>query len=186
MGHRIIAIIGRPRTLAPLIARFGPPAPVELPFGLILAPLDEERLDALAVSSAPAFEGFTYLTPAMAAEIGRALGSGSALYLETDYHGGAGFQSAALFEAGTLLWRRAEAALGPRQGQSWLSRFCKPSEPRAPSPISAGLAHLGVRASGGRDEFDRVGLAEFRSLEALGLDPSRRLRPDQDQDPREG
>jgi hypothetical protein len=65
---------------------------------LLLLPLDEERLDALAMSTEDSLQGFTYLTPAIASEIGRALDDEPALYVETDYFGGVGSQSAAYFE----------------------------------------------------------------------------------------
>ena len=171
LGHRINAIIARRQTLAGLAGRLGPPEPVDLPFDLIIVPLDEERLDAIATSAEPSFDGFIYLTPTMAAGIGRELGEGPALYIETDYHGGAGFQGAALFEHGALVWKRTEAAPGaikPQPPRSWLARLLRPHVPPAKpsrsgkSPISEGLAKLGVVASRSGDEFDRVGLGDFR------------------------
>ncbi len=173
MGHAIAAMIGNRRTLAGLIERLGPPEPTEIPFDLVVVPLNDERWDAIATSSEPAFDGFTYLTPETAAGIGRQLGEGPALYIETDYHGGTGRQGAALFDGNALVRRRTESTLGSNERRSWFARRRTPSDRPAKSPISEGLARLGVVASGSEDEFDRVGLGGFRSLAALGLD-----RPD--------
>lgn len=152
MGHHITALIGARSTPAGLTEWFGPPDPVEVAFGLVVLGLDERRLDALALSAEAVFEGFTFLTPALSAAIGGALNAGSALYVETAYFGGTGDQGAALFENGAPVWRATETTAGP-----------------APSPISRGLARLGVIPADGRDAFDTIGLGGFRSLEDLGL-----------------
>lgn len=170
MVHCINALIGGRPALAPLIERFGPPDPTELPFGLVIVPLDERRLDALAMSNEPPLDGFTYLNPAMAREIANAMSHGRALYIETEYFGGTGGQSAALFESGTLAWKAAESTLEPAASRSFITRLFKPSAVPSRSPISEGLAKLGVVPSTARDEFDQVGLGRFRSLEAFGLD----------------
>lgn len=157
MSHHINALIGRRSVLAGLIDRLGIPAPTDLPFDLVIIPLDEGRLDALALSSAPAYDGFTYLTPDIASVIALALDGGAALYIETDYFGGVGGQAAGLVENGSLVW----SAVSSNENSEAL-----PDK----TPISAGLAKLGVIAEAGRDEFDEVGLVRFRSLDALGLD----------------
>lgn len=127
----------------------------------------------------PVFGGFVHLKPMIAAEIGRRLGKGPALYIETDYFGGTGHQGAALFENGALAWKRTESTPGaskPQPPRPWLARLLRPIAPAvkpprsAKSPISEGLARLGVLATGSEDEFDRAGLGNFRSLEDLGFD----------------
>ena len=157
MGHHINALIGRRSVLTSLIDRLGAPAPTELPFELVIVPLDERRLDILALSTAPAFDGFTYLTPDIVSAIAAALDNGPALYIETDYFGGIGQQAAGLVENGRLAWRAASS----NESDSPL-----PDK----TPISQGLAKIGVVAAAGRDEFDEIGLVRFRSLDALGLD----------------
>jgi hypothetical protein len=169
MGHHINAVIGSSKALASLADRLGSPDPVELPFDLVIIPLDEQRLDAIAMSVEPAFDGFTYLTPTMAREIGSAISNGPALYIETEYFGGMGSQSAALFENGVLTWKDAESTIETVAARSFLTRFFRPSAAASKSPISAGLAKLGIVGSEGQDEFDRIGLGRFRSLEDLGL-----------------
>lgn len=170
MGHCITALIGSRDALASLIGRFDPPDPIDLAFGLVLVPLNEQRMDAIAMSVEPPLEGFTYLTPAMARAIGDAVGGGRALYIETEYFGGSGGQGAALFEAGGLSWQDAESTFESAASKSSITRFFSPSARSAQSPISAGLARLGVVPESGQDEFDRIGLGRFRSLDELGFD----------------
>jgi hypothetical protein len=170
MGHHITAIIGSRQVLRGLIDRFGDPGPTALPFDLVIIPLGYQRHDALAMSVTPAFEGFIYLKPEKADAIGRAVGDGRALYVETEYFGSMGQQAAALFEDGVMVWQGARSTFEPYKPKSIRERlFGQPAE-TARSPISQGLARLGVVASIGLDEFDSVGLGRFRSLEDLGLD----------------
>ena len=96
MGHHINALIGTPEALSSFVQRSSSPAATEIPFGLIVIPLDEERLDAIAMSTEPVIEGFIYLTPKIAEEISGRI-EGPALYIETDYFVGLGGQSAAIF-----------------------------------------------------------------------------------------
>lgn len=105
----------------------------------------------------------------MAAQIGRALDPGRALYIEADYFGGTGGQGAALFEDGALVWSASESTDDVAAPRSWLARTLKPTAPPARSAISRGLAALGVMPLVGRDEFDGLGLSRFRSLDDLGL-----------------
>ncbi|MBY8822230.1 hypothetical protein [Sphingomonas colocasiae] len=120
------------------------------------------------MSVQPAIDGFTYLTPLMAEEIAAAA-SGPTLYLETDYFGGIGGQSAAYFENGQLTWWGAESSEEPPTGTSLADLYEKTAN-CGKSPINEGLYRLGVVRSGERDEFDQIGLQHFRSLEALGID----------------
>ena len=63
-------------------------------------------------------------------------------YVETEYFGGTGVQ-------GSVVWRRGEAVLS-----------AKSPDPR---PINSALALLGVDRREHHDEFDALGLGEYRS-----------------------
>lgn len=168
MGHHINALIGSDEVLKGFVERLGSPAPTKLSFGLVIIPLDEQRLDAIAMSVEPAIDGFTYLTRLMAEEIAAAL-SGPTLYVETDYFGGIGRQSAAYFENGQLMWWGAESNEVPSARSSLATLYDKTAN-NGKSPINEGLRRLGVVRSEECDEFDRIGLQRFRSLEALGIE----------------
>jgi len=66
--------------------------------------------------------------------------------IETDYFGGHGDQAAVVYHARACLMPRTEGRRGP---------------------INRALRLLGVRASRGRDEFDTLGLANYRSFDEL-------------------
>lgn len=133
-----------------------------------MVPLNVQRLDTLAVSAEAPFEGFLFLKPAIANEIERGLGAGRALYIETEYFGGRGEQSAALFEDGRLVWRGAESNAEPVFQKTWHQPyFDLATRTQRKSSISQGLSMLGVVPSADGDEFDRLGLGHFRSLHAL-------------------
>lgn len=171
MAHDINAIIGSRQTLANLIERLGRPGrpgPTELTFGLSIMPLDERRLDLLAMSVERPFDGFTYLKLKMADEIGRTLNQGFALYVETNYFGGTGCQSAALFENGKLVWKGSDRLLW-EASHKLVRQGSEHSDPPVRSPINQGLKKMGVVPLEGKDAFDSVGLGRFRCLEALGL-----------------
>ena len=169
MGHHINAVIGAPRDLSALVDLLGEPRPTELPFGLVIVPLDEDRLDTISMSIEEALDGFTYLKPAMVAQLGCLMKDGRALYIETDYFGGMGGQAAALLESGSLSWTRSDSTTEPNQPPSLWTRIFRSSATSLKSPISEGLRILGVVSGSEHDEFDAVGLARFRSLEALGI-----------------
>ncbi|MEO0591412.1 MAG: hypothetical protein AAFZ11_12760 [Pseudomonadota bacterium] len=171
MGHHINALIGSRHTLAKLIDRFGTPEPTEVKFGLVIVPLDDRRLDEIGMWDEQPIGDFCYLKQSMADEMGRWLGQGRALYIETDYFGGMGSQHAAVFENGKMLSHRSISTFAKKTKRSMLDvlarMFSKP-QTASKSPISEGLAELGVEAEGETDEFDALGLGEFRMLEALG------------------
>ena len=64
--------------------------------------------------------------------------------IETDYFGGNGDQAAAVY-------RGEQEVMAPAAG--------------AVGPINEALRHLGIRASAGMDEFDTLGLGQFRDFD---------------------
>ena len=171
MGHQITALIGTRQGLGRLIEQFAPPAPTELSYGLIIVPLGELRLDLLTEQWSTAVPGFAYLNPGLELGVLAGIGEASVLYVETNYFGGTGSQSAAFFSHGQVLWRQSESVRPRLESRVTLldRALGKFGIGTSKSPINRGLAELGVPASPGQDEFDDVGLGRFRSLEALGL-----------------
>ena len=155
MGHNLRAVIGRPENLGGFATRWTQPGPTDLPFGLQIIPLDERRMDELATFFEPSFEGFDYLNITLSDALASVLTAGPAIYIETDYFGGSGGQGAALFRDGALRWTASEKSSDATAGQS---------------PISRALAELGVERGTHHDEFDAVGLVQYRSVESLGIE----------------
>lgn len=156
MAHRITALIGNRRALSKLMQQFGPPVHKELSFGLIVMPLGELRLDLLKENSGPVWDGFTHLSQDLEKGIIEGVGSASALYIETNYSGGTGRQGAASFKEEKVVWKQT---MSSDAGSKFYGK----------TPISLGLAELGVVSDGNFDEFDMVGLYRYRSLESLGI-----------------
>ncbi len=67
--------------------------------------------------------------------------AGRVAYVETEYFGGNGVQSAAV-------WERGAIAFGPKQADV--------------GPINEALRLLGVERTNAKDEFDTVGLGRHR------------------------
>ena len=80
-------------------------------------------------------------------------------YLETEYFGGIGEQSA-------VLWQNGVLTLGPLS-MSNDSSGAVGRRPRSLWPVNAVLRGLGVRSAGHDDEFDALGLGAYRSLAAI-------------------
>jgi len=84
-------------------------------------------------------------------------GGGGLAYVETEYFGGSGGQSATAFVDG----REAMAPQRARGGGG---------------AINQALRAIGVKRSVADDEFDTIGLGERRSMDDYGPDGPRRLR----------
>lgn len=141
-------VAGRlPRPVAYLLAPNSP---------LLVVPIDDDDQDALHARHGTGewmTSGPRLTTTDL--EFARTCSRGTALaYLETDYEGGHGRQSA-------ILWREGEIVIGP----ATLVDF--PRRPPALWPINAALRGLGVRATEPWDEFDTVGLGRWRDHQAI-------------------
>ena len=157
MSHNLVGLVGRPDILSRFADLWPQPSPTTLLQGFALIGLDEVRLDSLAVSDGPSIAGFVYLHADMVQAIA-SLGSGAEpwLYFETGYFGGTGMQAAALFRAGAVQWHRNSGHVQQR-------------DKSRTSPISEGLAEIGVKRGLLGDEFASIGLGKFRSLDDLGF-----------------
>uniref|UniRef100_UPI003F4962FE hypothetical protein n=1 Tax=Nonomuraea sp. CA-252377 TaxID=3240003 RepID=UPI003F4962FE len=94
---------------------------------------------------------FKLMSPAFAERLKDWSRGGRVAYVEADFFGGDGSQSAALWENGRQSW-------GPEH--AWI-----PSGPRESWPINAVLARLGAHGTGAFDLFDTVGFAQERDME---------------------
>jgi hypothetical protein len=123
---------------------------------LYVLPLDDDHHDALhaVYGTGDWLESGPCLTTTDL-EFGKEVSRGTLLaYLETDYFGGVGSQSA-------VLWREGALAVGP------VTVAAGGSRPRSLMPINAVLRAAGVIASSGYDEFDTIGLGLWRSNDAI-------------------
>jgi hypothetical protein len=153
MRYELNAIISARWVLEPLRACYRHAHLVTLPRAeLALIPLTEELVRELDHTGTRlcAETGFCHLSTG-ALELLRATSAyGRIAYLEADYLGRDGRQSAAVWHLGEIIY-------GPRiLGRS------EPFPAKGKSPICAALRQLGVVASGHRDEFVVAGLGRCR------------------------
>ncbi|GAA3231251.1 hypothetical protein GCM10017691_25020 [Pseudonocardia petroleophila] len=110
------------------------------------APLDAQRRESLLTGPE---SGFGVLTPGLAVLVEAASVRGPLVYVEADYLGRDGRQTAAVWRAGALV--AGPLLLGSRE------EFVS-----ATAPVSVALRALGVVATGRRDEFVVAGLGRHR------------------------
>src|SRR5262245_40171270 len=107
MGHALHAVIGRPAPIAQFASRWFSAHLVRLPQGFALVPLTESLHDEIVAaekSEAPdLFPQFERLSASVEAALREASASGPLAYLETDYFGGCGTQSAVAWDRGSVL-----------------------------------------------------------------------------------
>lgn len=87
---------------------------------------------------------FEYLDDELLQGLTRISHQGPVAYVEAEFFGGQGEQSAAVLHRGAVQWVR-------QGGGEWPG-----------SPISQALRQIGVVAAGGKDEFDTLGLGRHR------------------------
>ncbi|MGW0908366.1 hypothetical protein [Streptomyces sp. NPDC002853] len=121
--------------------------------GLSLMPMTEALLTSFADGGDDGVLGFWRLSDRFAKTLADWSTAGPVAYAEAEYFGGAGEQTAVVWDGGTI-------ALGP------LHEPENTPSPPAGSPISQALRRLGVVAATGEDEFTAVGLGRHRSVEA--------------------
>lgn len=120
--------------------------------GLSLMPMTDEFFDSIAFGGEEGALGFWRLPEGFAKTLADWSTAGPVAYVEAEYFGGVGEQTAVVWEAGAI-------ALGPLHEPEG-----RPSPP-AGSAISQALRRLGVVAGVGEDEFKAVGLGRHRSVD---------------------
>ncbi|GAA2406205.1 hypothetical protein GCM10010420_37630 [Streptomyces glaucosporus] len=149
MGYVLQAVVAREETLR--AAARGLPAARTVPLrqGLALLPVTDEFFDAVANGPGGSLPGPWKLPGGFDRTLARWSVPGPVAYVEAEYFGGTGGQSAAVWDAGAL-------ALGPlrlAEGEPF---------PAGGGPVSRALRRLGASAEGAFDEFEAVGLGRHR------------------------
>jgi hypothetical protein len=116
---------------------------------LSLLPLTDELFDVISVAGAPELDGFWKAPAGLGHALTACSVNGPVAYVEAEYFGGVGTQSAQVWDGGKVvlgLLRLAEGEPDPAGG----------------SPISQALRRLGAAKGDRFDEFDAVGLGRHR------------------------
>jgi hypothetical protein len=151
MGHRITGVIGKLDAMQRLRSEFSAQPCFALSDGFAFMPLDYENLDEITgLHDEEVILNFVYLTQRLTELLrGASVVAGEIAYIETEYHGGSGWQGAVLFAAGAITYGPAfiEEGVGP---------------------INDVLSRMGVGPRFGKqDAFDAVGLDDHRSNEGF-------------------
>src|SRR5438552_14600273 len=81
---------------------------------LSMLPMTDEYFDAVSVPGAPELEGFWKAPAGFGRSLGACLELGPVAYVEADYFGGAGTQSAQVWHRGTVVLGPLRVAVGKR------------------------------------------------------------------------
>lgn len=147
MGHTLRAIVGKAQPVAQLARNWRLARLVLLPqsFALVpvTTPLHNDMIELFAEKRPNPYDDLALLSAALERVIRDASDGAQLAYIETDYFGGIGTQSA-------IGWENGAVACGP---------FGSNSNVR---PIDTVLAWMGAVANTGSDEFDALTLGRFR------------------------
>ncbi|WP_020663086.1 hypothetical protein [Amycolatopsis benzoatilytica] len=122
---------------------------VPLDQNLFLLPMTDQLFDAVTVVGAPELPGFWKAPAGFDSALTACSMNGPVAYVEAEFFGGTGTQSAQVWDSGKVVLGPLRLAEG------------EPSS-AAGSPISQALRQLGVVRGGHLDEFDAVGLGRHR------------------------
>jgi hypothetical protein len=161
--HTLHAVIGPISPVTEFAGRWVQAQLVPLPqrFGLvpITAALFDDIQELAMLDEPDPFAGFSHLSAALVQAIVEATRSGPLAYVETDYFGGIGRQSA-------IAWNKGRLEVGPLTTETAGSDNAYPAPPLSEGAINQALRYLGVWRQNGQDEFDMLGLGRYRSAEA--------------------
>jgi hypothetical protein len=149
--HSIQAIIAATHVLDHVASTHAAARIVPLVQGLGIIPMTEELLYEIGGVSLEQVdaEGFLYLTTALSVFLKDISLKGPIAYIETEYWGGMGAQSA-------VAWSEGKVVVEPKTADG--------------GPINEALRALGIDKGTEHDEFDAIGLGQYRSMDDLTPD----------------
>ncbi len=159
MGHSVHLIIGRGEAAAAFVRQWPGSRTVELRGGWLAIPVDQGLYDAIEARHPGAVRpsGLDVSPFGLSESLAAATAKGGGLaYIETDYFGGTGGQSATAFVDG-------QQVMAPQTARG------------GAGPINQALRRIGVQRAEA-DEFDTIGLGERRSMDDYEPEGPVRLR----------
>ncbi|OXM44337.1 hypothetical protein CFP71_40455 [Amycolatopsis thailandensis] len=152
MGFNLQAVVATQVVLSKLAGNTDAAHVVPLGQQLSLLPMTDELFDAVTDADAPRLGGFWKMPAGFDRRLADCSASGPVAYLEAEYFGGVGTQSA-------QVWDKGRVVLGPLHLEE--------NQPTPPggSPISQALRLLGVGKGDHHDEFEAIGLGRHRDTD---------------------
>ncbi|MGW4527450.1 hypothetical protein [Amycolatopsis sp. NPDC004378] len=152
MGYYLQAVVAAEPVLRTLTDSIEGTCTVPLGQHLSLVPMTDGLFDAVTAVGAAELDGFWKAPTGFGNALAACSANGPIAYVEADYFGGRGTQSAQVWEGGQVV-------LGPVH-----STETEPT-PDGGSPISQALRRLGAVKGEYFDEFDAVGLGRHRETD---------------------
>ncbi|MBE1498163.1 hypothetical protein H4696_005263 [Amycolatopsis lexingtonensis] len=149
MGYQLQGVIATRPVLRSLAGTVEEACIVPLAGHLCLLPMTDALFDAVTVAGAAGLDGFWKAPAGFGDALAACSVGGPVTYVEADYFGGRGTQSAQVWDGGRVVLGLLHLAEG------------EPT-PAGGSPISRALRRLGVAKGEHFDEFDAVGLGRHR------------------------
>lgn len=157
MGHNISIILSNRQDHIDELENYPDLEIKILPQNFFCVPLDDELCDDLEIE--PDFEFDTSQTMFLAGNLFALLKDlsqkGPVVYLETDYQGGIGCESALILDKGEFVYGPKISHLGPVD------------EVIETSPVNQALKKYGVESLNGESEFDAIDLNTYRSFDSF-------------------
>jgi hypothetical protein len=162
MSHSIQVFIARKEILESIALTLNQARLIFLPMGFAMIPNTEELFDSITnnqqARANKEFEVFYKLSSALISWAEDLSKVGPVAYIETDYFGGTGSQSA-------VAWLKGKVICGPSESEAkWLNGQLV-DEPLEQTAINKALKCLGVERGEALDEFDAIGLGNYRDNE---------------------
>lgn len=156
MGHSIHGFIGKSFELKDIIPPKTSANIVNLSQGFQLLFLSDQLYDMISAQNELSEDifPFEYLNRSMVEHI-KQMAPGTFIYIETEYFGGKGEQFAALFSNGML--KRTFVNQPFNFALNYLDTMLN-------LPINSALREIGVSRDSGLDEFDSLGLGNYRHM----------------------
>jgi hypothetical protein len=164
MGHVVRGFISNMPLLRGLSGRYEHAYVAELQQGFGLLPIIDTLFDEITLpiageaGTAKSYHELFFLSRAIEAVAKDASEAGPIAYIETDYFGGVGTQSA-------IVWNKGEVEFGPAETARRLKDPSVPEVPLLDGAINRALRVLGVVRGDYLDEFDALGLGKLRYTE---------------------
>ena len=160
MGHSVQLIIGRGQAVVSFLRQWPGARAVDLRGGWQAIPVDEPLYDAIEAKHPGAARpsGLDVSPLGLSEALAEATATGGGLaYVETEYFGGTGGQSATAFVDG-------QQVMAPQTARG------------GAGPINQALRRIGVERTAADDEFDTIGLGQRRSMDDYEPEGLVRLR----------
>jgi hypothetical protein len=163
LGHVIHAVIGSRVVVEEFSNRWTLAYPISLPQNFVMIPFTAALFDDIAelmsVSDPDPFAEFERLSASAEIALSEVSRVGALGYIETDFFGGCGTQSA-------IAWNKGKILLGALKSEIIWNGKSYEETPTGKSAINQILSALGVWTDQKKDEFDMLGLGHFRDTES--------------------